>query len=151
MMKKNLEQRMYGFVPYNLSEIQKGIQFGHAVVEYQLKHGKDVEYLNWAKKDKTFIILNGGTTNDVSGSINALLSELKKLKIKFATFREPDLNNALTAVVFILDEKVWDREKYPYEEELIPFEVSEEKQTKLTFEEKHNLKVRNFISKFRLA
>ena len=29
-----LEYRMYGLVPYNLSPIQQGIQFGHAVVEY---------------------------------------------------------------------------------------------------------------------
>ena len=29
-----LELRMYGFVPYNLSPIQQGIQYGHAVVEY---------------------------------------------------------------------------------------------------------------------
>ena len=31
---KYLELRMYGFVPYNISEIQKGIQFGHAVTRY---------------------------------------------------------------------------------------------------------------------
>lgn len=29
-----MEYRMYGLVPYNLSPIQQGIQFGHAVVEY---------------------------------------------------------------------------------------------------------------------
>ena len=32
-IKNDLEYRMYGFVPYNLSPIQQGIQFGHAVVE----------------------------------------------------------------------------------------------------------------------
>jgi hypothetical protein len=26
--------RMYGLVPYNISPIQQGIQFGHAVQEY---------------------------------------------------------------------------------------------------------------------
>ena len=34
MKASNLEWRMYGMVPYNISEIQKGIQFGHAVVEF---------------------------------------------------------------------------------------------------------------------
>ncbi len=29
-----LERRMYGLVPYNMSPIQQGIQFGHAVVDY---------------------------------------------------------------------------------------------------------------------
>ena len=36
-----LEYRMYGLVPYNLSPIQQGIQFGHAVVDY----GRTVEGL----------------------------------------------------------------------------------------------------------
>jgi hypothetical protein len=31
-----LEYRMYGLVPYNLSPIQQGIQFGHGVIEYSL-------------------------------------------------------------------------------------------------------------------
>lgn len=148
-MKKRLEQRMYGFVPYNLSDIQKGIQFGHAVVEYQLKFGKNKEYLDWAKNDKTFIILNGGTTNDTSGTINALQEELNSLGIKFATFREPDLNNALTGVVFLLDERVWNKEKYLYSLEEIPFEVDSE--FKLTKEEKKFKTIRDFIFKFRLA
>jgi hypothetical protein len=149
MKKEKLEQRMYGFVPYNLSDIQKGIQFGHAVVEYQLKYGKDQEYLSWAKNDKTFIILNGGTTNDVSGTLNALQNDLKALKIKFATFREPDLNNALTGIVFLLDEKVWNKEKYIYSEEECPFDL--ENPISLTKEEKKNLEIRNFIKNFRLA
>jgi hypothetical protein len=33
-----LELRMMGFVPYNISEITKAIQFGHAVVEYMMKY-----------------------------------------------------------------------------------------------------------------
>ena len=54
MKKQKLKKRMYGFVPYNLSDIQKGIQFGHACIEYQLKYGKTSDYLDWAKNDKTF-------------------------------------------------------------------------------------------------
>ena len=63
MEKEKLELRMYGFTMYNLSEIQKGIQFGHTVVEYGLKHFKDKDYQDWANNHKTFIILNGGTSN----------------------------------------------------------------------------------------
>ncbi len=33
-MENRLEQRMYFFVPYNISEIQKGIQAGHAALQY---------------------------------------------------------------------------------------------------------------------
>ena len=64
-MLQNLKQmkdrtyRMMGLVPYNISPIQQGIQFGHAVVEYGLESGNTPEYQKWAKEDKTFIILNG--------------------------------------------------------------------------------------------
>ena len=61
---------MYGLVPYNLSPIQQGIQFGHAVVEYALKNDKQPDYQKWAVFDKTFIILNGGTTNKNSESVH---------------------------------------------------------------------------------
>ena len=63
MKKENRIYRMTGLVPYNLSPIQQGIQFGHGVIEYSLDFGDTPEYQKWAKKDKTFIILNGGTTN----------------------------------------------------------------------------------------
>jgi hypothetical protein len=137
-----LELRMYGFVPYNISEIQKGIQFGHAVVEYgQMvkKEKPDVEWLesngqryfhvnnlmepsineiynDWANNWKTFIILNGGTSNHVDleyiGSMETILEELKENEVTLATFFEPDLNDMLSAIVFIIDERVFNRKKY---------------------------------------
>jgi hypothetical protein len=68
---------MYGLVPYNLSPIQQGIQFGHGVIEYSLDVYEvppfNKIYQKWAKEDKTFIILNGGTTNlnpDNLGTLN---------------------------------------------------------------------------------
>jgi len=115
-----LEYRMYGLVPYNLSPIQQGIQFGHAVVEYQqntreVKPNLDI-YNKWAKSDKTFIILNGGTTNNNVGSLGTLNKHLQTLKdngILTAEFNEPDLGDQLTAVVFLVDERVFNREVYP--------------------------------------
>ena len=38
---------------------------------------------------------------------------LKENGIDFSYFEEPDLNNALTAVCFIADERVFNREDYP--------------------------------------
>lgn len=120
---EKLELRMYGFVPYNISEIQKGIQFGHAVVEYGLDNFHSIEYLDWAKYWKTFIILNGGTSNhsvnryheieeEYIGSMESLLEELKSNDVTLATFFEPDLNDMLSGVVFIIDERVFNRKKY---------------------------------------
>lgn len=118
---EKLELRMYGFVPYNISEIQKGIQFGHAVVEYGLQNFHTTEYLDWAKYWKTFIILNGGTSNhsmnryneeEYVGSMETLLEELNSNDVKLATFYEPDLNDMLSGIVFIIDERVFNRKKY---------------------------------------
>ena len=123
MENQNLELRMYGFVPYNISPIQQGIQFGHAVVEYgqmaSAPHsGVDIKmrYNDWADNWKTFIILNGGTTNtSISnpGTLNKHLQTLKENNILFSSFYEPDLGDQLTSVVFLVDERVFNREKYP--------------------------------------
>jgi hypothetical protein len=114
--KINYELRMMGLVPYNISAIQQGIQFGHAVVEYGLTNRADLVYNNWARNHKTFIILNGGTTNGNNcrlGTLNKAKLELEKAGVKIASFHEPDLGDQLTAVVFIVDERVFDRKKYP--------------------------------------
>ncbi len=114
-----LKQRMYGLVPYNISSIQKGIQFGHAVVDYSLTQNHDdisSIYNQWAHYDKTFIILNGGTTNTQTnryGTLNKHLETLFEMGITISAFYEPDLGDQLTAVVFLVDERVWDKEKYP--------------------------------------
>ena len=128
-MENKLELRMYGLVPYNISPIQQGIQFGHAVVEYGQKmkylgeHNQSLntQYNDWADNWKTFIILNGGVTNNKTslkdglpfGSLNNHLLTLMDNNVEFAQFNEPDLGDQLTAVVFIVDERVFNREKYP--------------------------------------
>jgi hypothetical protein len=160
-----LKQRMYGLVPYNISPIQQGIQFGHAVVEYGLtqtqQDSTDTElspYNQWAHNDKTFIILNGGTTNnspiyDDMGTLNKALEEIRDVGIEVATFYEPDLGDQLTAVVFLVDEHVWDREKYPEYDELIHEPVDEPNYYFNLFGggDYKILRMREFLSKFRLA
>jgi hypothetical protein len=132
-MENRLELRMYGMVPYNLSPIQQGIQFGHALQEYnneiielindEFKEGPYKEakreiykFEQWRIEDKTFIILNGGTTNsnlDHIGTLNSHRLTLREHGIKIADFNEPDLGDQLTAVVFLVDERVFNKEKYP--------------------------------------
>lgn len=127
-MEKNLELRMYGLVPYNVSEIQKGIQFGHAVVEYGQMAKREMSpavsslYNDWADNWKTFIILNGGTSNhsqnryqegEFAGSMEAHLATLDEIGIPNAAFYEPDLNDMLSAICFIVDERVFNKKIYP--------------------------------------
>ena len=146
---------MYGLVPYNISPIQQGIQFGHAVVEYGLYHNDDV-YDTWARHDKTFVILNGGTTNksdDHPGSLNTYVDNLARLGIKASCFYEPDLGDQLTAVVFLLDERIWDRETFPDHDGIYDSHVSENEyyEEMWGWDWKKILEKRQFISQFRLA
>lgn len=186
-----LEYRMYGLVPYNISSIQAAIQYGHAVQEYNnlMLDGSsvmqsvvfDTELLDlnvigfnkWRKKDKTFIILNGGTTNDSVddkwyGSLQKSRDTLYENGVLFSEFYEPDLNNALTAVVFLVDERVFDRMTYPnFEKEVLPWSRNKPSDKKINeLEERNainyekwlekiggprNAFLREFLSKFKLA
>jgi hypothetical protein len=128
-MLKNKELRMMGLVPYNLSDIQKGIQFGHAVVEYSqmIKKSNKITHINryedWADNWKTFIILNGGTSNhsvnryqpneEFIGSMETNLETLKKAGIPVGVFYEPDLNDMLSGIVFVVQEEVFNKKDYP--------------------------------------
>ena len=156
-MTERLEQRMYGLVPYNISPIQQGIQFGHAVVEYGLEYGhkSDDPYLQWARNDKTFIILNGGTTNkneESFGTLNYAESELYSLGIQISTFCEPDLGDQLTAIVFLVDERIYDYKKYPTYD-FMRDEVSEFEYYETLFDKEYEkiLVMRDFLSKYKLA
>jgi len=120
-----MELRMYFFVPYNISPIQQAIQAGHAALEYARQYKDDAQFINFADNWKTWIILNGGTTNSKRdfdaislGSLNQLADQLSlgdgiSDEIKMSFFREPDLEDALTAVCFICDERVFNYEDYP--------------------------------------
>jgi hypothetical protein len=116
---KELKQRMYHLVLYSLSPIQKGIQSYHAGIRYASKFGISREYTRWAVNDETVIILDGGSSNDetygerIFGGLQQAINDLETNGINHAEFREVDFNNTLTAIAFLVDERVWDLEKYP--------------------------------------
>ena len=124
--------RMYFFVMYNLSGIQKGIQAGHAALEYNLQYGDNELYREFVERHKTFILLDGGGSEDMINRAN----ELHDFGIDYAGFNEPDLNYSLSAIAFIVPESIYNWE-YDYEDK--SFEAS--------FEEK----VSSYLRKFRLA
>jgi len=155
-----LEYRMYGLVPYNLSSIQKSIQFGHAVVEYgQLMNNMPLLkpiYNKWANNDKTFIIYNGRTTNENIGRLGKMQESLQILKdngIFVAEFREPDLNDTLTAIVFLVDERVFNKKLYPD----FVIDTLNSKDNETQYNEwcdaigKENVFLRTFLSNFTFA
>ena len=152
--KQNLELRMYCLVIYNISPIQAGIQSLHAVVEYAQKYFKDEDYQSWAKKHKTVILLNGGTSNDgrtsEKGSLQKHLDELIKNRVKYSKFNEPDLNDAMTCVCFLVDERVFNKEKYPDLEEGQE-SAGWEHNFKEMLGSKQNVFLREFLKDFKLA
>ena len=138
-MSEDLELRMYFFVPYNISPIQQAIQAGHAALEYAHEFGETELFKDFVQNHKTWIILNGGTTRtggipegtmqQIVGYINGfnIAANNQAQRIITSTFHEPDLNNALTAICFICDERVWDYENYPdFEEWTTGFEEYED-------------------------
>ena len=187
MAKNNkLEYRMYGLVPYNISPIQQAIQYGHALQEYNNSLFKEFfddkwkgeeksedfyKFQKWANEDKTFIILNGGTTNmewdsnlcRCVGTLNEHQRQLDEHSIRNASFHEPDLNNALTAVVFLVDERVFDKKKYPNFEDYMKEKVATNIIAAILDSEKickewvemiggeTNVWLREFLSQFKMA
>jgi hypothetical protein len=114
--------RMYGLVPYNISPIQQGIQFGHALQEYNNILGETYggkpsapyeeigeDFNTWRLSDKTFIILNGGTSMTMEEHVKTL----KEAGIHVGVFREPDLNNMVSGIVFLVPENVYKRDEWP--------------------------------------
>jgi hypothetical protein len=118
MSENRLQFRKYFFVPYNLSPIQKGIQAGHASDQYDSKYKGERELEDFTFWDKTWIILDGGTSN--SGKMGHKLGTMEEIRDilfnsmnHFSEFHEPDINDALTGICFLADERVWDFETYP--------------------------------------
>lgn len=110
------------------------------------------------KKNKTFIILNGGTTNENPERLGTLQQHAQTLRnngVMIAEFREPDLNDTLTAVVFLVDERVFKRDFYPdfVRNEMVTDEANE-KQYKGWLERiggETNAFLRTFLPNFKLA
>jgi hypothetical protein len=186
-----LEYRLYGLVPYNISSIQSSIQYGHAVQEYnnlmidgksdmssvifdtKIIEANKVGFNKWRKNDKTFIVLNGGTTNENIGdkwygSMQKHRDLLYQNGILFAEFYEPDLNDTLTGIVFLVNERVFDKVNYPnFEKEMLPWSKTKPSEKKLKELEERNANnyekwidkiggpknafLREFLSKFKLA
>lgn len=103
------EQRMCSIALRHLTGIQKGIQTAHAIAEYGYKYHDTLEYKRWVKRDKTLIVLEAHSTQQLEQAY----TELKKAGIAVQKFVEPDINNSITAICFLMDETVWNTKKYP--------------------------------------
>lgn len=133
MEERKRELRMYFFVMYNISPIQQGIQSLHGSKAYVKKYkgNKLIIKLHdeWDQNFETVVLLNGGTSNNgfticengqeffidetKLGTMELYEKYLIDNNIPYAVFHEPDLNNSLSSLCFICDEKVFDWVNYP--------------------------------------
>lgn len=105
-----MNYRLYSFVNFYLSSIQQGVQTAHLVANMFTDHWQtDAQKTilhEWATKDKTLIILNGGACKDV-------LEKLARLTLigEFPTgsFAEDvdSLNGIMTCCGIVLPERIW--------------------------------------------
>jgi len=116
-----LDVRLYAFVPYNISDKQKGIQLTHAALRYARQFSADnPEVWDFVENHETIIMLNGGTMNEQrdfdgvsQGTMNQIADQLLENEIQFAYFHEPDLNSGLSALCFLCSEQVFNFVDYP--------------------------------------
>ena len=139
---------MYSLVLRQLSPIQKGVQSAHSIVEYANKFHKLTEYIQWVNVDKTIIMLDGGTYQEMKECRDTL----SDLGVPYSTFYEQDLGNLLTSISFLVEDKVWDSKTYPsYEDELDESSDSENPIWLIMMGGKRNLEFRKFLSSKRLS
>lgn len=81
---ENTQKRLYVLISKDLPSVYGCVQGGHAVAQYLLEHPKQQwnnQYLIYLRAD-----------------VNAWKKKLDKYCIDYSLFREPDLDNALTAI-----------------------------------------------------
>ena len=111
----NQELRLYTFVNFYLSSIQQGIQSAHVThslfVKYPTFESNSILW-DWAKNDKTMIVLNGGAGPDIRGAfeqISQLGIEHFTVPLPFECFYEDDsLNGMMTAVGVVVPRSLWE-------------------------------------------
>lgn len=105
---KKLEYRMYVLSLRHLSPINKACQGIHSSLEYANKYHDDPEYRKYIEVDKTLIMVDGGTHQDMV----EIHRQFDEVGIKHSYFIEPDLSNCFTAITVIADERVWDKKYF---------------------------------------
>lgn len=139
---------MYSLVLRQLSPIQKGVQSAHSIVEYIHRFHKSSEYIQWVNVDKTIIMLDGGTYQEMKECRDTLAD----LGVPYMAFYEQDLGNLITSISFLVEDKIWDHKTYPsYEEELEDNSSESDPVWLIEMGGKRNLELRKFLSSKKLS
>ena len=93
----NTENRLYVLINKELDSIYGCVQGGHAVAQWLLNHPSQ----DW---NNSYLIY-------VSADIPKWKEKLEILEIDFTEFREPDLNNKITALAVLNNDKLFKKLK----------------------------------------
>ncbi len=93
-------KKLYVVVRADLSVAQKAVQAGHALAEWLLNNE---ETTNW--DNGTLVYLTA--TNSIK--LRNLIHKLYDNNIKFSSFKEPDLDNEVTAIASLGSNKMFKR------------------------------------------
>jgi len=95
------------YVMVNKKELtlpQCAVQAGHAIAEFMALYGKENNVHDWClnKNHRTLIILEANERE-----MEKMIGKFEDINLRYRCFREPDLDNLLTAVAF---EPLWSNE-----------------------------------------
>jgi hypothetical protein len=87
--------KMYVMVDKSLPPIHAGIQSLHSSVELVYNHISNPKVSEWASTHKTVVLIGADNTEMV-----LMMNYFTTLGKVYSSFREPDLDNLLTAIAF---------------------------------------------------
>lgn len=92
--------RFYSFTNSYLSSIQQGIQTAHLIAEMSLKG--DADFVAWATRHKTIVVLNGGNSRKIAEAFLFLMAYGNDFPTAIFKEDEESLNDAITAAGIVL-------------------------------------------------
>lgn len=104
--------RLFTFVNFYLSQIQQGIQTAHVVSDMSLEDNKAKKPIfdEWARNDKTIIVLNGGNTEMMEADYAVVKRLSENLVLPVARFHEDEasLGGVFTAFGIIVPKEIYE-------------------------------------------
>ena len=85
-------EKMYVLIRRDLNKKQQSVQAGHALAEYLLTYPTD-----WSNGTLIYLAVNN------EAELASWAGKLEGVNIKWTGFREPDINNELTAIAAVTD------------------------------------------------